>query len=311
MTRVAIVIVTFNSGAEIGGCLDALAEIPDIEIVVIDNASSDRTRDEVLARRIRLIENPRNSGFAAAVNQGVRATTAPLILSLNPDAWLERGLEALAAHFDDPQTGAAGGLLTDGNGQPQRGFMARNLPTATTLIFESLGINRLWPGNPINWHYRCCNTDPMAIARVEQPAGAFLMFSRAAWERLGGFDERFWPAWFEDVDFCARLRRAGFPVYYNPNAVAQHTGAHSFQALTLEIRESYWYGNLLGYAAKHYDSVRFRAVCLAVALGASLRALREFPLEGVKAFAVYGAVFRLAIGHFFRLRQEHGKTVVR
>ena len=57
--------------------------------------------------------------------------------------------------FETPETGAAGGMLVGADGKPQRGFMARNLPTPTTLIFEVLGINRLWPRNPVNWHYRC------------------------------------------------------------------------------------------------------------------------------------------------------------
>src|ERR1022692_1619377 len=117
MPRVAIVIVTYNSAAEIGGCLDALVET-EAEILVVDNASADNSRDEVTARKIRLIANPANAGFAAALNQGVRATTAPLILSLNPDAHLVSGLEAMAALFEQPKTGAVGGMLIGQDGVP-------------------------------------------------------------------------------------------------------------------------------------------------------------------------------------------------
>ena len=99
----------------------------------------------------------------------------------------------------------------------------------------------------------------MTVALVDQPAGAFLMFSRAAWETVGGFDERFWPVWFEDVDFCARIKAAGFRTYYDPEACAKHSGSHSIRALSLENRERYWYGSLLEYAAKHYRSSAFRA----------------------------------------------------
>src|SRR5580658_4823342 len=188
MPRVAIVIVTYNSAAEIGRCLDALAGPPEseVEILVVDNASADNTRDEVVARKsrdnIQLIANPSNAGFAAALNQGVRASTAPLILSLNPDALLVRGLDAMADCLEQPGTGAVGGMLTGEDGTPQRGFMARNLPTPAALVFEVLGVNRLWPGNPVNWHYRCLGLnpiapdpmpDPMNLSVVEQPAGAF------------------------------------------------------------------------------------------------------------------------------------------
>jgi GT2 family glycosyltransferase len=256
----------------------------------------------VAARGVRLIANTQNAGFAAAVNQGVRATSASLILLLNPDARLVGGLHVLAARFDDPATGAAGGLLLDESGQPQAGFMARNLPTPAALIFEVLGINRLWPRNAVNWHYRCKGLDPMTPALVDQPAGAFLMFSRGVWQKVGGFDERFHPVWFEDVDFCARVQAAGFRVWYDPGAVAKHTGARSIRALTLENRERYWYGSLLRYAGKHYPSVSFRTVCLAVTAGAAFRAFRGIPRGGWKAFAVYGGIAGLALGRLFSPR---------
>ena len=296
MKRVAIVIVTHNSAANIGECLDALGSLDGVEIVVIDNASHDGTVDEVLLRKVRVIANSKNAGFAGAVNQGVRETSAPLVLLLNPDTVLMKGLESLEAEFADPKTGAAGGLLTDADGNAQAGFMARNLPGPSALIFEVLGVNALWPRNRINWHYRCLGMDPVTPGFVEQPAGAFLMFPRPVWEMLGGFDERFWPVWFEDVDFCARIGQAGFLVRYNPAALAKHTGGHSVGTLPLEIRERYWYGSLLEYAAKHYPPLTYRLVCGAVAMGAVFRAVGGWPRLGSKAVAVYGAVCRLALG---------------
>jgi N-acetylglucosaminyl-diphospho-decaprenol L-rhamnosyltransferase len=309
MARVAIVIVTYNSAAEIGGCLDALAGLSEgeAEILVVDNASADSTRDEVVARNIRLIANRTNAGFAAALNQGVRATESPLILSLNPDAHLVRGLDAMAAFLEKPGAGAVGGMLVGEDGKPQGGFMARNLPTTATLVLEVLGINRLWPGNPVNWHYRCLGLDPMSVARVDQPAGAFLMFSRAIWELVGGFDERFRPIWFEDVDFCARIKSAGYCTYYHPAAVAKHSGSHTVAALALESRQRYWYGSLLKYAAKHFRSHAFRTICAAVAMGAVVRAVRGFPRDRFKAFAVYGGIVGLALSRAFRSAEHPGK----
>jgi len=305
MARVAIVIVTYNSGAEIGGCLDALAST-DTEIVVVDNASADDTRDKVMARKVRLLANAANAGFAAAVNQGVLATSAPLILLLNPDAHLVGGLDEMGSFFQMPDTGAVGGMLTDGAGKPQRGFMARNLPTPAALIFEVLGINRLWPGNRVNWHYRCLGLDHMTVSSVDQPAGAFLMFSRAAWQKLNGFDERFFPIWFEDVDFCARLKAAGFLNYYTPLGIARHTGGHSVEHLILESRERYWYGSLLEYAAKHYRPVAFKTTCVAVILGAAFRAVKGLPHYKLKALAIYGGVVSLALGRLFGTARHPG-----
>ena len=295
MKRVAIVVITYGSADVIGPCLDSLAGIQDAEIVVVDNASADETCAEVARRNVRLTANRHNAGFAAAVNQGVRETSAPLILLLNPDARLETGLDPLIACLDESgKTAAAGGLLTGPDGVPQTGFMARNLPTAMALTFEVLGINRLWPGNPVNWHYRCKGNNPMASAFVEQPAGAFFLFRRSAWQELGGFDESFWPVWFEDVDFCARLRKAGYSVRDEPAARAAHQGGHSVSAIPREIREKYWYGSLLKYAAKHQHPVAFGVVCLSVAVGAAGRAVRFFPRGGLRVFEVYSSVIRLA-----------------
>jgi N-acetylglucosaminyl-diphospho-decaprenol L-rhamnosyltransferase len=310
MARVAIVVVTWNSSAEIGGCLAALKGLSDVEVLVVDNASGDHTREEVAEHGVRLIANPTNAGFAAAVNQAVRATTAPSILLLNPDAHLVKGLDALATLLETPGTGAVGGMLIGDDGLPQTGFMARNLPTAGTLICEVLGINRLWPRNRLNWHYRCLAIDPMTTALVDQPAGAFLMFSRTAWETVGGFDERFWPVWFEDVDFCARIKAAGFSTYYHPEGVARHAGGHSICQVSLENRERYWYGSLLEYAEKHYSSSAFRAACGSVVPGAVFRAAAAFPQAGLKAFAVYGGVIGLALSRLFGSRGSRRSSVV-
>lgn len=309
MRRVAVVIVTWNSALEIAGCLDALAPLSDLEIVVVDNASTDATCTQVIGRAVQLIANKINTGFAAAVNQGVRATSAPFILILNPDAHILRGLDSLVRRCDDPKTGGAGGMLIGPDGLPQAGFMARNLPSPTALIFEILGINRLWPGNPVNWHYRCTGIDSMSAAPVEQPAGAFFMFPRRAWQQLGGFDESFYPVWFEDVDFCARLKAAGFNVWYEPEAAALHSGSHSISGLSRDNREQYWYGNLLGYAAKHYRSSSFRMVCAAVVVGSILRALRELPRTGVTSLPVYFAVAGRAAGRCFGHRAAAGAGV--
>jgi N-acetylglucosaminyl-diphospho-decaprenol L-rhamnosyltransferase len=234
------------------------------------------------------------------MNQGVRATQAPLILSLNPDAHVVRGLDAMAECLERPGTGAVGGMLVGNDGNPQTGFMARSLPTPSVLILEVLGINRLFPHNRINWQYRCLGLDRMSVAIVDQPAGAFLMFSRSVWETVGGFDERFWPIWFEDVDFCARIKAAGFRTYYHPLAVAKHSGSHSAGRLLLENRERYWYGSLLEYAAKHFSFVAFRTTCVAIAVGAVMRALSGFPRDKWKALAVYGGIVGLALRRALR-----------
>jgi len=300
MTEAGIVIVTHNSEAEIGECLDRAQRAAD-QIVVVDNASVDGTRDQVTHRSVRLIANPTNLGFAAAVNQGVRALDTLFVLLINPDARLETGVEALVECCRLPRVAGACGKLVGADGRPQVGFAVRSLPSVAALVCEVLLLNRLWPGNPVNWHYRCLDFDFSTPGDVEQPAGAFLMIRRDVWQELGGFDERFYPLWFEDVDFCWRARERGYRMSYIPQAVAKHTGGHSLSKISLENRQLYWYRSLLGFAAKHFSSSKFRMVSLAVVLGSLPRMLL-----GVVAFrsltpvAVYGKVMALAARNFLR-----------
>jgi GT2 family glycosyltransferase len=302
-----IVIVTFNSADVIQECVAACLRLPNANIVVVDNASSDRTVDRVLrAERVHLISNGTNRGFAAAVNQGVEALPAEeAILILNPDAVPVHGIEELEQAVLRDGVGATTGRLLDAEGRDQHGFNVRALPTAATLAFEALGINRLWASNPVNRRYR--QHAPEKEAMVEQPAGAFLMICRRVWAELHGFDESFFPIWFEDVDFCKRMRNAGYRVVYVPGAMARHLGGHSASRLSWRERQLFWYGSLLRYASKHMSPVDRGMVCAAVMLGSTGRMVTSMPRCGVlQPLAVYSKVVWLA-GQCLR-KGERGLT---
>jgi GT2 family glycosyltransferase len=284
---VAVVIVTHNSAFEVGAGLNALRPHREdsagrvAEVVVVDNASSDGTCEIVEAQApfAKLIRNGVNRGFAAAVNQGVRAVVSPLVLLLNPDAVLENrpdavlenGLADLVRAFDSPQVGAAGGKLVDPSGEWQRGFNVRAFPTPAALALEVLLWNRLWPRNAVNRRYRMLDFDPRREQEVDQPAGAFLMFRREIWEKLGGMDEAFHPLWFEDVDFCLRIRQAGHRIRYIPGAVARHAGAHSLRATSVQFRQLAWYGSFLRFSGKHFPAGTHRRLRVVTALGLAVR----------------------------------------
>ena len=294
MAEIGIVIVTFNSERVIGACLDALARTG-ADVVVIDNASEDGTLAEVARRGVRSIPNPTNRGFAGAVNQGFTVLDSSYVLLLNPDAVLLEGLEALRQACDLPGAAGAGGRLVDADGHSQIGFMVRQLPTPGALILETLLLNRVWPRNKVNRRYRGLELDYGQRQVVEQPAGAFFMVRAGVWRELGGFDERFHPIWFEDVDFCRRAADRGYRLYFVPEAVARHLGGHSIPGLSLAMRRYYWYGSLLRYAAKHFRPAAFRAVSLAVVTGSFLRMVGEAALaRSLKPLADYRKIVRLA-----------------
>jgi len=294
MNRIAIVIVAYNSEREIGRCLDSLPA--SLETVVVDNASQDGIRHEVASRpAVRLIANPWNRGFAAGVNQGIGALDCDLVLLLNPDVELVSGLGELASQFNLADVAGAGGKLLGNDGRSQAGFMVRRLPTPWTLVFETLGLNRLWPGNPVNRRYRCFDLDPDAEASVEQPAGACLMIRRDVWRQLGGFDESFYPVWFEDVDFAKRVATAGYRMRYSPLTVAKHSGGHSVGQLPRSTRDLRWCGSLLEYALKHFTREGALGVCTSVVAGSILRAVLA-PFRGKRLEGIISCVRMIRLG---------------
>lgn len=264
---VAAVIVTYNSADVIHSCLEALSKMsPGTTAIVVDNASADDTVERVRARSgVHLIANSENRGFAAAANQGAReAGESELVLFLNPDVELLAAVEQLTEPAR--RHGLAAGRLVDAAGRTQAGFTLRRFPSPVTLVCELFGINRLWPSNPVNRRYRYLDRDYDQPGIVEQPAGAFLMVRRDVWKELGGFDEQFYPVWFEDVDFCRRAVSAGYQIAYVPSVAARHKGAHSVGKIPGGRRATYWCVSLLTYGAKHFRVGGFRAVCAAVAL---------------------------------------------
>ena len=297
---VAAVIVAYASNAELPGCLESLrGQVA--ETVVIDNCAAEpipaalrQSHPEVV-----WIDNPSNLGFAAGVNQGVEASSSPLVLLLNPDCELVTGLEGLVESCGSDGVAGAGGLLVDPTGLPETGFFARSLPTPSALAFEALGLNSIWPSNPVNRRYRLRSLDPGAESEIEQPAGAFLMLRREAFRAVGGMDEGFRPVWFEDVDLCRRLRDARYDLRYTPRAIARHRGGHAVRRLSLQARLIAWYGGLLRYAKKHFSLGAYRRVRVAVLVGLALRKLHCLAGGGSSADSnTYGRVFRLVYRGF-------------
>ncbi len=268
MKDVSAIVVTYNSEAEAGACLDSLRDCG--QVIVVDNASADETLSVVRQRPFAdVFPNPGNTGFGAAVNQGRRAALGRYLLLLNPDAVLEGDCGPLIEACE--RYGIAAGCLTDSEGRPQSGFTVRRLPGPAALAFEALGLNRLWPSNPVNARYRYRDLDLTRACIVEQPAAAFLMVRADIFDALNGFDEEFWPVWFEDVDFCQRAHQRGYEIAFVPSVRARHSGGHSVSKMPAKYQRMCWYGSLLRYAGKHYNSLAFRIVCGSVVLGSLFR----------------------------------------
>ncbi len=288
---ISVVVVTYNSSAHIEECLRSLSGL---ERIVVDNGSADGSADAARRAGAVVIANPENRGFAAAANQGVAASTGDVVLLLNPDTVLLEGFDALQAALARPSVFAAAGVLVDGEGRPQAGFSVRRLPTFWALAFEVLGLNSVWPGNPVNRRYRCLDLDLTVTQNVEQPAGACLAFRKSAWREAGGFDERFHPLWFEDVDFCRRLKQIGLGVVFEPRCRFRHVGAHSLASVDFAQRQLFWYRNLLYYVRKNLGFAAALQMRLIISAGAGAR-MAAFALRADSSRArAFGAVIRMA-----------------
>jgi N-acetylglucosaminyl-diphospho-decaprenol L-rhamnosyltransferase len=295
------IIVAYNSAGQIGACLEALRNEPAWQRIVVDNASRDDTirQAQKADPAACVVKNPENIGFAAAANQGARLASGGILLFLNPDAVAQPGaLDALAGALRQEGVGAVGGALSQHCGEVDRGFSVRRFPTALSMAAEILLLNRLWPSNPVNRNYRCLDLDYSVAQEVDQPAGACLAVRREAWARIGGFDESFFPVWFEDVDFCRRLRAHDWKILFCPNARFAHSGGHSVNRLPIGDRQLFWYRNLLRYWRKHQSRASVAALRAAIALGMGLRSFAALMGLGpentsrAEAIRAYARVFR-------------------
>jgi len=269
------IVVTYNSARCVASCLSALASQPGWEVILIDNASKDDTakRATQFAPRVRVVANRGNIGLASAINQAVAMSRGDVCVAVNPDAVAEPGaLDKMAAALSIYEAGAVGGVLLLEGDRLQKGNMLRRFPTLGSSMAELLLLNKVWRRNPWNRSYRYLDMDYDQPQPVDNPAGACLAFRRKAWESVGGFDEGFYPCWFEDVDFCHSVIKAGWKIVYEPAAVFRHEGAHSVGQLAPYRHQLLWHSNYVRYFRKHHGQFQTLVLRAIIAAGLSLRA---------------------------------------
>lgn len=253
---VAVVIVSYNCREALGQCLRGL---PLAKVVVADNASGDGTREMVRREfaSVTLIANESNRGFSAGCNQGIRQTTEPFVLLLNPDTLITReAIEQLLHAMDATHVGACGPRILNVDGSVQ--LTCRRFPTLWRMLLAEFGMRA--------FYYVAA-----PAGDVDQLMGSCLLLRRAALEQIGLLDERFF-VYFEEVDLCRRLKSAGWSVRFVPDAVITHVGGQSSQhdrSQSLQFR----YRSLFEYYRKHYPRWQLVVLKLAVLVAALGRCL--------------------------------------
>jgi N-acetylglucosaminyl-diphospho-decaprenol L-rhamnosyltransferase len=223
--QLAVVIVNFNTGGYLERCLASLAAFRGdvaLDVLVIDNASHDRSHLEAVAAHpwARLIENTENVYLSPAWNQGIRETQAPWVLLLNPDTeWFAGTLAdlvaAAGAHTD---AGIVGPLVRNPDGTVYAS--GRTFPSVVDAVGHAF-LGTLRPDNPFTRRYRMAGWDRSTERQVDWVSGCCMLLPREALEAVGGLDEAF-PLYGEELDLATRLRDAGRSVWFTPAVEIVH-----------------------------------------------------------------------------------------
>lgn len=268
LPRLDIVIVNWNAGALLQRCLDSIASAGTDGLVlsrvaVIDNASTDGSLAALAQPKppLAVIRNPVNAGFAAACNQGAAGSTADYLLFLNPDVILDsdslEGAIAFMEAKDNQEIDISGIRLRDAEGRTQR--CCARFPTPGRMVGHAFALDKLLPG--LAAPHFLTEWDHEDSRDVPQVMGAFLLIRRAAFERLGGFDERFF-LYYEDVDLCRRLVAGGGRCAHNAAVSAVHVGGGTTSAIKARRQFLAAQSRIL-YTGKHFGAPAALAVGLA------------------------------------------------
>jgi GT2 family glycosyltransferase len=280
VTDLSVIVVNWNTCRLLEACLqsvEAARQDLTVDVLVVDNGSTDGSLELVRERfpRDELIANASNRGYAAANNQAVERAGGRYLLLLNSDAEVETAaLRTLVAYADDhAEAGVIGPKLLnpDGTLQPSGG----RFPTPASTVASLLGLNRL-TGRPRYGTGRNYSVP----AEVDEVSGAAMLIRREVIDQVGGLDEGF--AWgYEDVDYCLRVRRAGWRVHYVPDArVMHHWGGTQRLAPAPTILKAI--AGRRRYFEKHYGRLTAGTVMAATFISHLLRTML-FSVGGLRS----------------------------
>ena len=279
----SVIIVTRNTAAMTATAIRSVLagrDLPALEILVVDNGSTDDT-PLTLPREfppIQFIRSEKNLGFARAVNLAASKATGEFLLLLNSDA--QPVSDALAKAITwmraNPACAVAGGQLLNPDGSRQNSIA--NFPTLATELLNKSLLRRLWPGK-----YPGKERAAPGPREVETVIGAFMLIRRSVWNALGGLDERYF-FFFEETDFCLQARARGYRVMHLPDIQIQHGQGQTAKQVSVGVRIEYWRSRYL-YFARH-RSVPARMFLVA---GLLLRLLVDWLAAGLCCLFTFGS----------------------
>jgi GT2 family glycosyltransferase len=252
MNKITFIIVTWNSEKTITPCLESVFKSKSLieEVIVVDNASVDRTVAEIKKfKQVKIIENKNNTGFAAGCNRGIKEATGNLICLLNPDAEIKDNFQDMVEYLqENKEVGIVGPKILNTDGSLQREITP--FPDFLSQALMLLKLHRLGP--LIRLVYP--NYDYDKLQEAEHLMGSVLLIRREVFEKIGFLDEKFF-LWFEETDFEKRAKDAGFKIVYYPKAEVKHIRSASTAKINPIKKQSIWNNSLRHYFKKHKNRI--------------------------------------------------------
>lgn len=252
---ITIIIVSWKVKDLLDKCLASIKTARgnyQLEIFVVDNGSADGTVEMIREKypEVKLLASQENLGFAKANNLALSQAKGEFVLLLNPDTEitadnLEQSVKFISSH---PKCGAMGPKMRycDGRLQPS----VRRLPTLWPIILMLLKIPKLLPRLKAIEKYLAKDFDYDKAQAVEQIMGAYMFLPQAVISEVGNLDERFF-IWFEEVDYCRRLKDAGYEIWYNPAVAIVHHGGKSFAQQAMIANQRIFFLSAMKYFLKY------------------------------------------------------------
>lgn len=249
----------------------------DHELIVVDNASSDGSVELVQKKfpEVKLIINKENKGFASANNQAIKQAAGEFILLINPDTIVQEDTFTVILNFFEthPECGMLGCKILNPDGSLQLPCR-RSFPTPWIAFTKIIGFSKLFPKSRLFGKYNLTYLNPDQTYEVEAISGSFMFFRRKVVEDVGYLDESFF-MYGEDLDWCFRIREAGWKIYYLPETKIIHFKGESSKKSEVDLTIQFYRAMKL-FVEKHYHNRYLHVPQWLLMLGITLRASLTF-----------------------------------
>ncbi len=265
--KLSICIVSWNTKELLQQCLSSIYKYPpkcEFEVFVTDNNSPDGTPDMVAKDfpQVFLIKNKENLGFAGANNQIIEKAKGKHILLLNPDTEVFDGsMDTLINFLDNNKdAGVVAPKLVNSDGSLQRSCMG--FPTLGAMVMRQLFLEALLPFNPYTKKYLMSGFKHDKLAEVDQPMGACLLVRKEIIDKIGPFDSGYY-MFFDEVDLCFRIKKAGWKIFFDPASTVMHHGGTAVKKWSPFKLSKVWTASRNHFFKKHYGDPALFALYLA------------------------------------------------